>query len=161
MAKALIIGYGNPLRGDDGLGWHVAHALEREGYGEDVEIIACHQLTPELAEPVSQAELVVFVDARWDGTPGSCADQTVVPRSAEAGSFSHACDPAALLGWGKDLYGGCPQAVMLSVTGESFAHGEGLSPRVLAALPVLRGQIRRIVAHARQRRRIEEDGRDA
>jgi hydrogenase maturation protease len=149
MARVLIIGYGNPLRGDDGLGWHAAHTLEQEGFGEDVEIIACHQLTPELAEPVGQADLVIFVDARWDGVPGSCARQEVVARSAEPGSFSHACDPAALLAWGKDLYGGCPQAVMLSVTGESFAHGESLSPCVLAVLPLLRERIHQIVALAR------------
>jgi hydrogenase maturation protease len=161
MARVLIIGYGNSLRGDDGLGWQAAYALEQEGCGEEVEIIACHQLTPELAEPMSQAEFVIFVDARWDGTPGSCAHQTVVPRSAEPGSFSHACDPAALLAWGKDLFGGCPRAVMLSVTGESFAHGEGLSPRVLAVLPVLRERIRSMVAQARQGGRIGEDGRDA
>lgn len=63
MAHTLIIGYGNPLRGDDGLGWHVAQRLAAVLPQHRARIEVCHQLTPELAEPISRADLVIFIDA--------------------------------------------------------------------------------------------------
>jgi hydrogenase maturation protease len=70
MRPLLIIGYGNPLRGDDGLGVEVACCLKEIIRDESVEVLSQHQLMPELADPVSRASLVVFVDARVGDTPG-------------------------------------------------------------------------------------------
>jgi hydrogenase maturation protease len=64
MPRILIIGYGNPLKSDDGLGWHAAQELSRELTPPGVKVIRAHQLTPELAEEASTAELVLFIDAR-------------------------------------------------------------------------------------------------
>ena len=59
----LVIGYGNTLRSDDGVGPRVAMAVaSREWPGFNA--IAVQQLTPELAEPLAAAELAIFVDAR-------------------------------------------------------------------------------------------------
>ena len=33
MGRVLIIGYGNPLRGDDGFGWHAAERLRETAPG--------------------------------------------------------------------------------------------------------------------------------
>ena len=71
MARVLILGCGNPLRGDDGVGWHAAERLLKRSAELDATIKSCHQLTPELAEPVSKAERVIFIDARIGQTPGS------------------------------------------------------------------------------------------
>jgi hydrogenase maturation protease len=76
MARVLIVGYGNPLRGDDGLGWHAAEAL-RAALPE-AEILAVHQLTPELAEDASRAELVIFLDAAETGAPGEWRCREIV-----------------------------------------------------------------------------------
>ena len=65
----LVVGYGNELRCDDGVGPKVAAALQ-EMKLPGVRTITCHQLTPELAEPVSQARRVVFVDAAVDAAAG-------------------------------------------------------------------------------------------
>ena len=51
----LVIGYGNPLRGDDGIGWSAANALAEGMQDDRVRIVACIQLTPELAESIAQA----------------------------------------------------------------------------------------------------------
>jgi hydrogenase maturation protease len=61
--RKLIIGYGNPLRGDDDVGWEAASRLAAALPSEAVHILAVHQLTPELAEAVSEADLLIFVDA--------------------------------------------------------------------------------------------------
>ena len=56
---ALVIGYGNTLRGDDGVGPLAADTIR--GWGlEGVAAISITQLTPELAEPISAARLAVF-----------------------------------------------------------------------------------------------------
>ncbi len=135
MAHILIIGYGNPLRSDDGLGWHAAEKL-REMHSEGVEVRTCHQLTPDLAEAASRASMVFFIDARQGGKPGDISCLPVVPRYADI-AFSHELSPPALLGFSKTLYGSSPQAFMVSVAGESFEHGEQLSSSVADSLPYL------------------------
>jgi hydrogenase maturation protease len=135
MARSIIIGYGNPLRGDDGVGWHAARRLE--AVLQETEIIACHQLTPELAEPMSWAEIVVFVDADAQGPAGSVSCQTVTPGDSGASALSHHVTPRQLLGWTQSLWGASPQAFLFSVSGQSFGCGEELSVPVGAALPEL------------------------
>src|SRR5690242_21899872 len=66
----LIICYGNPLRCDDGLAWHAAEQLNPLFSPARVQIITCHQLTPELCETLHQVNTVFFIDAGSDGTPG-------------------------------------------------------------------------------------------
>lgn len=133
MGRVLVIGFGNPLRGDDGLGWVAAERLL--GHEEALEVLAVHQLTPELAEPVSRADLVIFIDARQDGTPGEVSLEAVLPEPPAA--FWHHVTPGILLGSAQTLYGRSPEAVLFSITGEEFGYREGLSPVVEAALPEL------------------------
>ena len=59
----LVIGYGNALRTDDGIGWHVAERLADDARLDGVMVIQRHQLTPELALDISRADLVVLIDA--------------------------------------------------------------------------------------------------
>src|SRR5271166_6728975 len=84
MPGTLIIGYGNPLRGDDGLGWQVASELAK-CVDALISVLAVQQLTPELAEPVSDADLVIFVDACCDGEPGSWRCESIRPGSERSG----------------------------------------------------------------------------
>jgi hydrogenase maturation protease len=137
MAQVLILGYGNPLRGDDGVGWHAARRLAETFGSSEVEVIAGHQLTPELAEPLSRARLAVFIDAACDHGVGEVVLQHIVPQTSSSEPFSHQLTPEVLLGMAKRLYGACPEAVLLSVGAGSFELGQTLSPAVEAALPEL------------------------
>ena len=132
---------GNPLRGDDGVGWAVAARLARHpDLGADV--ICCHQLTPELAVDLSRADRVVLVDARRGGTPGTLETAAVEP-DGRPSSFSHGLTPSALVALAASLFGGVPPVSAVSVTADSFDVGEGLSPVVEAALP---GAVATVVA---------------
>ena len=135
----LVIGYGNPLRADDGVGWVVAQqirsVLAEEGLPPDVVVLAEHQLTPELAEPISRARLVVFVDAREGHHPGRIDCRVVAPIGDGSLAFSHDIDPSSLVQMARLLYGACPTAVVISVEGEDFGYGTDLSPVVQAAVP--------------------------
>jgi hydrogenase maturation protease len=133
----MLIGYGNPVRGDDGLGWYIADLLMRYGTEQDVEIKTCHQLTPELAEPISQADFVVFIDAHIGLKPGLITSTQVEPSSVLEIPSTHHLTPPTLLGLAKKLYGQCPKAVAMSIAGQSFELGTALSDVVLAAVPQL------------------------
>ena len=43
----LVVGYGNALRTDDGVGWHAAERLADDPRLADATVIAVHQLTPD------------------------------------------------------------------------------------------------------------------
>ena len=135
MAKVLIIGYGNPLRSDDGFGWHASRLIAGELADRDVEVITCHQLAPELAEPLSQSSQAVFIDADAEGEPGEIHWQEVLPQAPSSSVLTHTCSPAGLLFSAARLYGRCPQAVLVTVSAHSFDFGDVLSPIVSAALP--------------------------
>jgi hydrogenase maturation protease len=146
MAQVLIIGYGNPLRGDDGLGWHAAYQCAAVLPRVAVNVVACHQLTPELAEPISQADLVIFLDADAQGPPGRLSCRGVVAQASASGVFSHHLTPQTLLACAQGLYGSSPTAVVLSISGACFGYGECLSPTVHAALPGVLQHVRALVA---------------
>src|SRR5436305_6487673 len=65
----LIIGIGNPLRSDDGLGWAVAELLSQD-CDTCWHIHTAYQLTPEFAEWMAAIDLVVMIDASHEGEPG-------------------------------------------------------------------------------------------
>jgi hydrogenase maturation protease len=143
-----VIGYGNPLRGDDGLGWHVAQQLGAELPSDEVAVIAAHQLTPELAEPVGRAALAVFVDAREGPEPGRVRCETIAPVAEASLSFSHDLDPPTVLALTRALYGSEPPALLISVDGADFGYGTELSSVVRAALPGVLQMIRDRVSNA-------------
>jgi hydrogenase maturation protease len=110
-----------------------------------VEIITCHQLTPELAERLSQCRRAVFIDAGARGKPGEIHRHPVRPQPPKSSSFTHSCTPSGLLASAQQLYGHRPQAVVFTVSAQSFAFGETLSPVVSAALSNVVKQVRQWV----------------
>jgi hypothetical protein len=97
-----------PLRTDDGVGWHAARLLAADPRLADAQVLARHQLAPELAADVSRASLVVLVDATADGDPGSVTVGQVRPEPATPATWSHHLTPEALAGLAETLYGPVP-----------------------------------------------------
>ena len=133
MSRVLIIGYGNPLRGDDGFGWQAAVRLLDLIADPEVEVLAVQQLTPELMEPVSRARRVVFIDAAAAGEPGELRELAVAA-DPETPRFTHHSTPGGLLAGAAALFGHAPQATLYSVPGQDFGFGERLTPPVERAL---------------------------
>jgi hydrogenase maturation protease len=136
MASILIVGYGNRLRSDDGLGVRAAEELSKAGPAVGTEILVRHQLTPELAETISHVELVLFLDASRVGQPGEIRCTQVDPHPPEF-LFAHQLTPETLLSLCSELYGRCPQAFQILLCGECFDLGDELSARAAAGLPHL------------------------
>ncbi len=136
MANILVIGFGNPLRGDDSFGMQAVEKLKHEVTAKEIQFVECQQLTPELAESVSKADLALFVDADMDGVAGTIHSRRVLPAKPQrADSLVHHLDPSALLGLAEALYHRAPEALLMTVTGECFGYGSQLSPEVAKALP--------------------------
>lgn len=132
--RLLIIGYGNPLRSDDGAGWQIADQIAKLG-GDSVKVFVVHQLTPELAEPISDVDFVVFIDASYEGQPGSWTCETIRPETNGPKTFSHHCTPVDLLNYTSAVFNAKPRALLISVAGGSFGYGGELSPSVAAIVP--------------------------
>jgi hydrogenase maturation protease len=136
---ALIIGYGSPLRMDDRLGQYLAH---KTAHGW--EAITCTQLVPELAEPISRAKRVIFIDAEIGKTPGKITCAAVEPQHTN-GTFTHHVTPTSLLAAAQSLYGTAPEAIIISVAGASFEYGCTFSPQIRDQLPQVVRHVEAIV----------------
>lgn len=121
----LVIGYGNTLRSDDGVGPRVAEAVARLNLPR-VATLSCGLLTPELAEPLARAAKVIFVDAAVDA-PREVQLRTLKPADSSQ-IMAHAADPRTLLALARDVFGHAPEAWWLTVPVENIGIGEDLSP---------------------------------
>jgi hydrogenase maturation protease len=121
----LVIGYGNTLRGDDGVGPRVAEAVGRLRL-PGVRTLICPLLTPELADPIAHAERVIFVDATVD------ALEKVQWRKLEPNETSqlmaHAADPRTMLALARDVFGHAPEAWWLTIPAVDLGFRESFSP---------------------------------
>jgi hydrogenase maturation protease len=128
----LILCCGNPLRGDDAVGWRVAERLAGEAI--QARVVACQALVPEFAPVIAAAEVVIFVDACAGGTPGEVHCTHIHPAGASAPS-QHGHTPAGLLALANALYRGRPVAYLVTIAAGQFEMGAPLSPPVADAVP--------------------------
>jgi hydrogenase maturation protease len=135
-SRVLVVGYGNTIRGDDGIGWRAVESLARAGVPSHLVAMLVHQLNPELARTVADAGLALFVDAARDGQPGQLRCRPV-PIDAPESDLTHQLTPAALMALARSLYGAAPPAFEITMSGERFDVYEGLSLICEAALPRL------------------------
>lgn len=136
-AEYVVIGVGNPLRGDDGVGLAVAAALE-DRVPPGVAIIPCEQEPSRLLDAWDGAQGAIVVDAAASGEePGSVrrfdAGETPVPAGVFRSS-THAFGVGEAIELARTL-GRLPRHVLVyGVEGGRFAAGEPLTPPVEAAV---------------------------
>jgi len=123
-AGLLVIGYGNTLRGDDGAGQRVAEAAAQLNLA-GVRVLACAQLTPELAESIAGARAVVFVDAAVEQP--RCVRLRRIRAARVPGIATHTTRPQTLLALARTVYGRTPRAWLLTIPAENLDLGETLS----------------------------------
>lgn len=147
--RPLVIGIGNPLRSDDGLGWAVAEQLSQVG-GMCCDIQAVHQLTPEMAPRMAAANLVVMIDASHEGEPGEVRIHSVSP-SAQPGHpgavGTHFTTPEELAALTAGVFGQCPPVVVVTMTGANFSMGEQFSSIVARRIPRVCAAVLQVCAH--------------
>ena len=147
LKKALIIGYGNPDREDDGVAWHILHALTNrlglpspESYEDEfpesdrIDFAFHLQLTPEMAEDINAYEYVCFVDAHTGNIPEPVR-LVNVDSEFQASPFTHHLTPQSLLSMCETIYRKKPEATLLSVLGHRFLFSRQLSEETAELVP--------------------------
>ncbi|MDQ1292491.1 MAG: hypothetical protein QG608_370 [Actinomycetota bacterium] len=154
VPPVLVVGVGNDLRRDDGVGREVAEAVAR-AFPRTVDVLTTHQLLPELLEQFTDRRMVIVVDAsvqQRSGGPvrvhrvhrgGVCSEGGLVPRSvpvtgdcpgvpvARQGSgrgSAHAMGLRGVLALAGVAGIPCPECWSVTVTAYDLGLGEGLSP---------------------------------
>jgi hydrogenase maturation protease len=145
-AGLLVIGYGNTLRRDDGVGPKVAEAIAALAL-PGVRTLACPLLTPELAEAVSQARLVIFVDAAVD-TPREVQLRKLAPADSSQ-IMAHAASPTTMLALARDVFGHSPEAWWLTIPVEDLRIGEEFSPLAQRGFETAMQEIRKCASQVR------------
>jgi hydrogenase maturation protease len=132
-SSILIIGYGNPLRRDDGAGPLVATKLARywAKVGIPARLITDIQLMPEMAEDIASNDVqqVVFVDSGVNIAPFAYHISRVEVDAASP-ALGHHLEPETLLVYAAMLYQRYPRAWLVTVPGEDFTLGSGFSAGV-------------------------------
>lgn len=131
-SKTLILAWGNPGRGDDGLGQALADVLcdlDSDGRGEPLTVRADYQLQIEDATEIARHDRVIFVDADRTGPePFWC--RRLQPSEYGLSFSSHSISPGALLTLAESLFGSRPEAWIIGIRGYEFdAFDEALSAR--------------------------------
>ena len=122
-----MIGYGNMLRSDDGVGVWVADRIAAL-HLPDVDVKTCHQLFPELAADILQYDTVIMVDASTIGEPITVRES--IPPPEHLPSSNHNVSPELLQQLAHEMYGVSVGMHVYTVRGESFEFGSILSSTV-------------------------------
>ncbi|HAF69956.1 MAG: Bidirectional NAD-reducing hydrogenase, maturation protease [Acetothermia bacterium 64_32] len=132
--KTLVVGFGHPLRRDDGVGLWVARRLEGL---PGVEVVTAQALVPELIPKIATSDLAIFVDARVGAGPVRWERLRPGPEPSLLHSFS----PKGLLSWAQRLFGRVPEAWLVTVPARDLSFGEGFSRPTLRAAQGLVGRL--------------------
>lgn len=125
MKLPLVLGYGNPQREDDGIGWRAAELVEQSAPAGTIDVLQCHQLTPELAAFLDGRPLVIFLDAAGDLSPGTIDSREVA--EAGDGAWSHHLSPDQVLALANRAGYRVPRAVLITGGIVRMGYGDGLS----------------------------------
>jgi hydrogenase maturation protease len=130
--NVLVIGIGNPSRGDDALGPMLIERLA-ELTIPGVELLTDFQLQVEYLLDLHGRDAVIFIDASV-----SCSEPyqyTPAAATELPGITTHSLSPEALLGAYTTHYGAePPPAWILAIRGYAFELGEALSPAAVVNL---------------------------
>jgi len=149
VPQILVVGYGNTLRGDDGLGPFIVDGLQDVAAvcGVDTQTIVLPQLDVTLASEMTDVTLVIFVDAREDADEESVKVQRVFPAIAPLNlrHTSHSLGIPDLLRMALDWFGSRPVCYAVMPKGYDFSLSENISPNAQRAAKQARRKIVEII----------------
>ena len=142
MKKTLLLGYGNPDRGDDGVAWHILQTLFKEKEMPDVDLFCCDfvpldektdvyfnfQLLPEISEILKNYQRAIFLDAHTGEIVEGIRLAEVKPVYSNS-PFTHHMTPSALLALTESISGGYPSSWLLSIRGFEFEFNRELTAK--------------------------------
>jgi hydrogenase maturation protease len=114
-----VFGFGNPLRRDDGVGWHVADAVRR--CWPAIIVRTAQQPVPEWAADLAELDIAYFVDASIRSH--YLRIQHITAARHVGLVEGHTLSPEMLVHLTLSVYGQPPDVYLLHVPAEDFAFG--------------------------------------
>lgn len=117
QGKTLVLGLGNVIMGDEGVGVHVVRALEQHALPANVECLDGGTGGFTLLEPLQSAARIILIDAAADGNPPGTVTRTTPRFSRDYPPTLTAHDIGV-----KDLLdvfyiqGGGPEVILYAIT---------------------------------------------
>lgn len=130
--KTLVMGIGNPLRSDDGVGPYIVQKIKDKNL-PGVKVRAVQQLNIELLEEVDKYDKILLVDASFLGE--GLIFRKVQPIDHEQGASSHHLSPEFFWTLAHKLYHRHLNLYVCAVRGRNFELGEQLSTEVQLLIP--------------------------
>jgi hydrogenase maturation protease len=129
--KLVMFTWGNPSRGDDGVGPWFADRY-RDSVHDQFELVEDFQLQVEHLLDCREGDLLLFVDARCDDGDGYRLEE--IGPSTRVAHTSHALTPRELLGHYLRVFDSPPPpAFQLTVPGFAFDLGQPMSAETAAS----------------------------
>jgi hydrogenase maturation protease len=163
MPRTIVVGLGNPVLGDDGVGWRIADALETALAAAPESGRPCGPVEIErlgvgglrLMEFLDGFEMAILIDAaEFPGRPAgevrSCPLEDLDCFAAGHLDSAHDASLVTALALGRRL-GACLPTRIWTVTVQAYSTGEfseRLTPQVEAAVPVAASAVLAILAAA-------------
>lgn len=135
--KTLVLGLGNLLLADEGIGVHVAHALMAKGVPDTTTVLDIGTAILDALPALESAENVIIVDAmKANGLPGTvyriglneCVQKEYV-------ASMHGFDIARALALTQRV--GTPTITVIGIEPECIEWSMQLSPNVAASIPMV------------------------
>lgn len=159
MGKTVVIGIGNLLLRDEGVGVHAVRALRGRQLPPEVEVIDGGTATLELLPILQEAQRVVVIDALRGGAPPGTLYR-VTPQDLMEGEERplslHQVGFLEVLRMARQL-GSDPEVVIIGVEPKEIAWGTELTPELRRRLPRVVEAVLRELGSGRPPR--EGDGR--
>lgn len=140
--RTLVLGIGNLLLGDEGVGVHVARTLRQERLPEEVVVLDAGTAFLDALPEIERAERIVVVDAMQAGEAPGTVYRIPFEECARRENIAslHEFDMARILYMlGRETP---PEAVVFGVEPETIDWGTELSPAVQETMPALLDAIR-------------------
>ena len=143
-ASIVIIGVGNPFRGDDGAGLAVVRQLAGQ-VSPRIEVVEESGEGTALVEAWQGAPFVILVDAIQSGATAGTIRRLDAREDPVGGELfrhsTHAFGVSGAIELARTLHELPPRLVLYGIEGRSFAPGAQLSPAVEEAVPLAAAQV--------------------
>jgi hydrogenase maturation protease len=138
-AATVVVGIGNILLRDEGIGVHIVNWMKEQGGYPDVEFIDAGTFGDGLADVMSDRRRLIVVDAGdIEGSPARIARLTMDDLFMQAGGISlHEYGLAETLFEAKILGGLPAEIVIIAIKPADITPGIGLTPQLQAAVPAI------------------------
>ncbi|MCX8026765.1 MAG: hydrogenase maturation protease [Thermodesulfovibrionales bacterium] len=133
--KVAVVGYGNDLRGDDGIGIVAVRKIREFIKDTNVDTYEYHQLSIEVLPLLCRYDKIIFIDCSTDIAHAEVRCYQIQPDNNITLTMTHHLMPEQILQLIETLYNKTPIVYVCKIGGRVFDFGCEISQEVLASTP--------------------------